>query len=186
MGEGLSASQGLGEGSWRALVRALEHYRMSSPVESLGPPAHPLAQGWVIPKPSNRMLNLPLLTFQLMTTKPPFLISRPQYSLLDSKWGARPTVVLINSWAGQRMVTHWQLAACEWSHLRHQTRLSYTCCPGTGWVEMKHINGLLHRAVLTLLCYIVNRLRITMRLRFVKVVLKVGWLWHSYWFWHIS
>ena len=73
MGEGLSASQGLGEGSWRALVRALEHYRMSSPVESLGPPAHPLAQGWVIPKPSNRMLNLPLLTFQLMTTKPPFL-----------------------------------------------------------------------------------------------------------------
>ena len=29
-------------------------------------------------------------------------------------------------------------------------------------------------AVLTLLCYIVNRIRITVRLRFVKVVLKVG------------
>ena len=30
--------------------------------------------------------------------------------------------------------------------------------------------------MLTLLCYIVNRIRITVRLRFVKVVLKVGWL----------
>ena len=34
----------------------------------------------------------------------------------------------------------------------------------------------MHRAVLTLLFYIVNRIRITVRLRFVKVVLKVGWL----------
>ena len=66
--------------------------------------------------------------------------------------------------------------ACEWGHLRHQARLSYTCCLETGWVEMKHINGKLHRAVLTLLCYIVNRIRITVRLRFVKVVLKLGWL----------
>ena len=41
---------------------------------------------------------------------------------------------------------------------------------------MKHINGYLHRAVLTLLCYIVNRIRITVRIRFVKEVLKVGWL----------
>ena len=30
--------------------------------------------------------------------------------------------------------------------------------------------------MLMLLCYIVNRIRITVRLRFVKVVLKVGWL----------
>ena len=31
-------------------------------------------------------------------------------------------------------------------------------------------------AVLTLLCYIVNRIRITVKLRFGKEVLKVGWL----------
>ena len=30
--------------------------------------------------------------------------------------------------------------------------------------------------MLTLLIYIVNRISITVRLRFVKVVLKVGWL----------
>ena len=41
---------------------------------------------------------------------------------------------------------------------------------------MKHTIGYLHRAVLTRLCYIVNRITITVRLRFVKVVLKVGWL----------
>ena len=41
---------------------------------------------------------------------------------------------------------------------------------------MKHISGKLHRTVITLLCYLVNRIRITVRLRFVKVVLKVGWL----------
>ena len=41
---------------------------------------------------------------------------------------------------------------------------------------MKHITGKLHRAVITLLCYLVNRIRITVRLRFVKVVLEVGWL----------
>ena len=34
----------------------------------------------------------------------------------------------------------------------------------------------MHRAVLTLLCYIVNRIRITERIRYVKEVLKVGWL----------
>ena len=39
---------------------------------------------------------------------------------------------------------------------------------------MKHITGKLHRAVITLLCFLVNRIRITVRLRFVKVVLKVG------------
>ena len=38
---------------------------------------------------------------------------------------------------------------------------------------MKHINGWLYRAVLTLLCYIVNRIKITVRLRLVKVV--SGW-----------
>ena len=36
--------------------------------------------------------------------------------------------------------------------------------------------GYLQRAVLMLLCYTVNRIKITVRLRFVKVVLKVGWL----------
>ena len=41
---------------------------------------------------------------------------------------------------------------------------------------MKHINGYLHRAVLTLLCYIVNRIRITVRISYVKEVLNVGWL----------
>ena len=41
---------------------------------------------------------------------------------------------------------------------------------------MKHINCLQHRAVLTLLCYIVNRIRNTVRIRFFKVVVKVGWL----------
>ena len=30
--------------------------------------------------------------------------------------------------------------------------------------------------MLILLCFTVNRIRITVRLRFVKVVLKVGWL----------
>ena len=34
----------------------------------------------------------------------------------------------------------------------------------------------MHRAVLTLLCYIVKSIRITVRIRFVKEVLKVGWL----------
>ena len=54
--------QGLGQCYWRALMRALEHYRMSSPVYSLGPPAHPLAQGWLIYRPSKECLNLPLLS----------------------------------------------------------------------------------------------------------------------------
>jgi len=66
--------QGLGQGYLRALVKALKHYRMLSPVYSLGPPAHPLAQGWVISKPSKRMPeSASSLTFQLMTTTPPFL-----------------------------------------------------------------------------------------------------------------
>ena len=38
----------------------------------LGPPAHPLAQGWVISGPSKRMHeSASSLTFQLMTTPPP-------------------------------------------------------------------------------------------------------------------
>ena len=53
---------------------ALVHYRMSSPVYSLGLPAHPLAQGWVISGPSKRMPeSASSLTFKLMTTTPPFL-----------------------------------------------------------------------------------------------------------------
>ena len=39
---------------------------------------------------------------------------------------------------------------------------------------MKHTNGYLLRAVLTLLSYTVNRIRITVNLRFVKVVFKMG------------
>ena len=39
---------------------------------------------------------------------------------------------------------------------------------------MKHTNGYLLRAVLILLCYTVNRMRITVNLRFVKVVFKMG------------
>ena len=54
--------------------------------------------------------------------------------------------------------------------------LSKTCCLVTGCGVIRHSNGYLLRAVLMLLCYIVNRIRITVRLRFVKVVLNVGWL----------
>ena len=54
--------------------------------------------------------------------------------------------------------------------------LSKTCCLVTGCGVIRHSNGYLLRAVLMLLCYTLNRIRITVRLRFVKVVLKVGWL----------
>ena len=83
MGERFTAPQGLGQGYWRALVRALEHYRMSSPVYSLGPPAHPLAQGWVISRPYKIMrISASSLTFQLMTTTPPFLNHFPNTPFL--------------------------------------------------------------------------------------------------------
>jgi len=71
MGERFTTPQGLGQGYWRALVRALGHYRVSSPVYSLGPPAHPMAQGWVISRPSKRMpKSASSLTFQQMTNAP--------------------------------------------------------------------------------------------------------------------
>ena len=54
--------------------------------------------------------------------------------------------------------------------------LGKTCCFLTGCGIIRHNNGYLLRAVLMLFCSIVNRIRITVRLRFVKVVLKVGWL----------
>ena len=44
---------------------------------------------------------------------------------------------------------------------------------------MKHTNGYLLRAVLTLLSYTVNRITITVRLRLVKIVFKVIWTSHS-------
>ena len=54
MGERFSAPKGLGQGYRRAFVRALEHYRMSSPVYSLGPPvalAQALRSGESLPHP---------------------------------------------------------------------------------------------------------------------------------------
>ena len=35
MGERFTTPQGLGQGYWRTIVRALEHYKISSPVNSL-------------------------------------------------------------------------------------------------------------------------------------------------------
>jgi len=88
MGERFTAPQGLGQGYWRALVRALEHYRMLSPVYSLGPPAHPLAQGWVISRPSKkRPQSASSLTFQLMTTTPPLLKHFPNNPFLTVTGG---------------------------------------------------------------------------------------------------
>ena len=40
---------------------------------------------------------------------------------------------------------------------------------------MKHTNGFLLRAVLILLCYTAKSRRITVNLRFVKGVFRVGW-----------
>ena len=40
---------------------------------------------------------------------------------------------------------------------------------------MEHTNGYQLSAVLILLCYTVNRIRSTVKLRFVKVVFNVGW-----------
>ena len=74
MGERFSAPKGLGQGYRRAFVRALEHYRMSSPVYSLGPQPHPLAQGWMMSRPSKRMPeSASSLNFLLMYTTRPFL-----------------------------------------------------------------------------------------------------------------
>ena len=45
---------------------------------------------------------------------------------------------------------------------------------GTGWLEMKHTNGFLLRAVLLLLCSTAKSIRITVNLRFVKGVFREG------------
>ena len=88
MGERFTTPQGLGQGYWRAIVRALEHYRMSSPVNSLGPPAHPLAQGWVISRPSKEMPEFASsLIFQLITTISPFLNHFPSTPFLTVTGG---------------------------------------------------------------------------------------------------
>ena len=112
--------------------------------------------------------------------------SLPHWSLIDSNLWVEQNVLLTNSWAGQLTVTHWQLAACEWGPLRHQARLSNTYSLGTGWVERKHIKGYLRKTVLILLCSTVNRIKITVRLRLVKIVLKVVWPSQSCWLWTIS
>ena len=91
MGERFTAPQGLGQGYWRAILRALEHYRMSSQVYSLGPPVHPLAQGWVISRPTKRMPeSASSLTFQLMTTTPTFLNHFPKTTFLAVTGGQGP------------------------------------------------------------------------------------------------
>ena len=83
MGERFTAPQGLGQGYWMALVRALEHYRMLSTVYFLRPPAHPLSQGWVISRPSKRMPeSASFLSFLLMTTTRPFLNHFPNTPFL--------------------------------------------------------------------------------------------------------
>ena len=88
MGEMFTIPQGLVQGYWRALVRALVHYRMSSPVFSLGPAAHPLAQGWVISRPPKRMPeSASSLTFQLMTTTPSLLNHFPKTTFLTVTGG---------------------------------------------------------------------------------------------------
>ena len=97
MGESFTTPQGLVQGYYRALVRALVHYRMLSTVYSLGPAAHPLAQGWVISRPPKRMPeSAPSLTFQLMTTTPSLLNHFPKTTFLTVT-GAGPSVMLINS-----------------------------------------------------------------------------------------
>ena len=91
MGERFTTPQDLGQGYWRASVRALEYYRMSSPVYYLGPPAHPMAQGWVISRPSKRMPeSASSLIFQLMTTTPPFLNHFPNTPFLTVTGGQAP------------------------------------------------------------------------------------------------
>ena len=88
MGERFTTPQGLVQGYWRALVRALVHYRMLSTVYSLGPAAHPLAQGWVISRPPKRMPeSAPSLTFQLMTTTPSLLNHFPKTTFLTVTGG---------------------------------------------------------------------------------------------------
>ena len=83
MGERFTAPQGLGQGYLRALVKALKHYRMLSPVYSLGPPAHPLVQGWVISRPYKiKPESASSLTFQLMTTTLLFLNHFPNTPFL--------------------------------------------------------------------------------------------------------
>ena len=63
----------------------------------------------------------------------------------------------------------------------HQAMFEQHLLPKAGWVEMKHTNGFLLRAALSLLCYTLNRIRITVNLRFVKVVFRVGWTSHFCW-----
>ena len=88
MGERFTAPQGLGHGYWMVLVRALEHYRMSSPVYSVGPPAHPLAQGWEIFRTSKRMPKFASsITLQLMTTTPPLFSHFPNTPFLTVTGG---------------------------------------------------------------------------------------------------
>ena len=77
---------------------ALVHYSMSSPVYSLGPPAHPLAQGWVISSPSRRMPeSASFLTLHLMTTTPPLTQLLPHWLLIDSNLRVGQNVLLTNS-----------------------------------------------------------------------------------------
>ena len=49
--------QHMGQCWWVALVRALEPRRTQPPAYSLGPPAHPLAKGWVSWRASGRRLG---------------------------------------------------------------------------------------------------------------------------------
>ena len=58
---------------------------------TLGPPAHPLAQGWVISRPSKkRPQSASSLTFQLMTTTPPLLKHFPNNPFLTVTGGQGP------------------------------------------------------------------------------------------------
>ena len=69
-GRGSRPPQGLGRGYWATLVRALEPCRTQPSAYSLGPPAHPLAQGWMNWRAWVRPRTTSYLTLHLRTTAP--------------------------------------------------------------------------------------------------------------------
>ena len=105
--------QGLGEGKWVALARALEPCRTQPPACLLSLPAHPRAQAWVSWRSlGRRPQSTSYPTLPLMTTTPltvcwmgPLTVTH--WQLVAYGRGLLPT----NGWAGPLMVTHWQLAA---------------------------------------------------------------------------
>ena len=76
----------------KALVRALEHYRIQCPVCSL------LAQSWMSFKASRRRPEYAFyLILHLMTTTPPLTQLLPHWLLIDSNLRVGQNVLLTNS-----------------------------------------------------------------------------------------